>query len=79
METFEHHLSRVGRDVDARARILQEVWTGRAAVEHAQAHARWATGAAEVQAALAVLRSIAVTAHANYQAATLANRRMWSS
>jgi uncharacterized protein YukE len=76
IETFQHHLSRVGQDVDARGKTLP--WTGRAAAEHAHAQARWAAGAAEVQAALAVLRSIAVTAHANYEAAALANRRMWA-
>ncbi len=78
IETFQHHLTRVGQEVEARGRSLHESWTGRAATDQAHAQSQWAAGAAEVQAALAVLRTIVGTAHANYQAATLANRRMWA-
>jgi len=53
-------------------------WAGAAADAQAAAHKRWHAGASEVQEALAALRSIASGAHANYQAAMLTNRRMWS-
>jgi uncharacterized protein YukE len=76
MEIFQAHLGRAGDEVDARGRRL--AWTGTAAARHEFAQARWAAGAAEVQSALAVLRSIATTAQANYRAAALTNQRMWA-
>lgn len=78
MARFQHELIRLGDHVEARAQRLHESWIGRAAVEYAQAQARWAAGAAEVHDALVTLRAVAVTAHANFAAATLANRRMWA-
>jgi uncharacterized protein YukE len=78
MQRFESHLMRARAQADARMRVLHESWTGAAAATQAAAHARWDVGAGDVHEALAVLRSIAATAHANYSAAMLANRRMWS-
>jgi uncharacterized protein YukE len=78
MERFQTHLSRARDDVDRRVQQLHAGWSGTAAAAQAVAHAQWRAGAAEAQEALAVLRSIAATAHANYSAATLANQRMWS-
>jgi WXG100 family type VII secretion target len=78
METFQAQLSRAGDDADARVRQVHGSWTGTAADAQGAAHAQWRAGASEVQQALAVLRSIASGAHANYHAAVLANRRMWA-
>lgn len=77
MEHFQAHLSQV-RDEAARVQHLHSQWTGEAAAAQADAQFQWVVGAAEVQESLAVLRSIASTAHANYDAARLANRRMWA-
>ena len=78
VELVQRHLVRAHDDAAARVRELHVSWTGGAALAHAAAHAQWSAAAAEVQDALAVLRSIAATAHRNYAAATLANRRMWA-
>ena len=77
MEQYLAHLSAL-RDEAVRVERLHPTWTGEAAVAQAQAQSRWAAGAAEVQDSLAALRAVAATAHANYDAAVLANRRMWA-
>jgi WXG100 family type VII secretion target len=79
MELVHAQLARVREDVDARVRRLQPSWTGSAATLQQTAHAEWSAGADEVHEALSVLRTIASTAHANYQAAAAANRRMWAA
>jgi uncharacterized protein YukE len=76
MAVVSAHLARVRKDVAARTAGVE--WSGRAAERHADAAARWAAGAAEVDAALASLRRAVSTAHENYVAAASANRRMWS-
>lgn len=63
--------------LDARSRRVRSVWTGSAAEEYSAAHAAWVRGAQEMSAALAALRRIAATAHANYSGAVSANRAMW--
>lgn len=77
MSQFGAQLAGVHDDVDARLRGLQ--WTGEAAAAQAAAHAQWSAAATELHDALAVLRAIATTAHANYSAAAAANRRMWAT
>lgn len=79
MARVQAQLGRVGEDADARVDQLQSDWSGTAASAQAAAHAQWRAGAAEVHEALAVLRAIVSTAHANYLAAVAASRRMWSS
>lgn len=78
LERFAGHLERVRADVDAQVVRLHVTWTGAAAGAQADAQRRWASGAEEVHAALAELRAIASTAHANYLAAVHANRGMWA-
>ena len=78
MERFQAHLTRARDEAAGRVAQLHGSWTGEAAARQAGAQHEWNRGAAEVQVALATLRSIAATAHANYSAAALANRRMWS-
>jgi WXG100 family type VII secretion target len=78
MEHVQSQLTRTHDEADARVRQLRVTWTGTAAARQARAHEQWTAGALEVQHALAVLRSIAATAHANYRSAASANRRMWS-
>lgn len=76
LASFHAHLTRARARVDARVRDAG--WTGDAAAAAAAAQARWEAGAVEVHEALAALRSVAATAQANYTAAMIANRRMWS-
>lgn len=71
-------LEAVQDEVDARMKQLQVVWRGVAAAEHAEAHQRWVAGAAQMHEALAILRTIASTAHGNYSSAVQANVRMWA-
>jgi WXG100 family type VII secretion target len=78
MQRFQAQLTAARDDVERRVADLHPVWTGEAALAHAAAHRSWDTAAAQTQEALATLRSIASTAHANYLAASAANRRMWS-
>ncbi|MDT4924608.1 MAG: hypothetical protein QOG01_2321 [Pseudonocardiales bacterium] len=76
MASFHAQLTQARSRVDALVRDV--AWTGDGAVAAAAAHARWDAGAHEVHEALAALRSVAATARANYTAAMIANRRMWS-
>jgi WXG100 family type VII secretion target len=78
MARFEQHLGGLRDEVDVRVQALNATWTGEAAAAQASAHDQWRAGAAQVHEALAVLRTIATGAHANYAAAAAANRRMWS-
>lgn len=77
MEQYLAHLSAV-RDEAVGVSRLHAAWTGAAAAAEADAHARWSAAAAEVQESLAALHAIASTARGNYDAALLANRRMWA-
>ncbi|MFN2563105.1 MAG: WXG100 family type VII secretion target [Jatrophihabitans sp.] len=77
MERYLGHLAGL-REEAVRAERLHPTWTGEAAVAQARARTRWAAGAAEVQDALASLRAVAAVARGNYEAAVLANRRMWA-
>lgn len=77
MAAIERQLDRLRGDVDATAGALRTRWRGRAAAQQALAEQRWRRGAAETTQALAELRAIVATAHANYSAALLANQRMW--
>jgi WXG100 family type VII secretion target len=70
-------LIRAEDDVDARIRQLHPGWAGAAAQAQECAHEQWRAGAARLQDALAALHAAARTAHGNYAAAVLANRRMW--
>lgn len=77
MERFAAHLGNLRALTDARVRAVREVWSGDAAGAYAAAQDEWRAGTAEVHEALAALRSVAGTAHANYTAALVTNRRMW--
>lgn len=77
MERYLGHLSGLREQV-VRAERLHPTWTGEAAAAQARAQSQWAAGAAEVQDALASLRAVAAVAQSNYEAAVLANRRMWA-
>lgn len=74
----EDELGHAHDEVDARMRALHTSWQGEAATAQAAAHERWRAGAQQLEQALAVLRSIARTAHGNYAGAVAANRQMWS-
>jgi WXG100 family type VII secretion target len=74
---FDQHLESALEDADARVNRLHASWKGEAATRHGQAHEEWKRGAAEMRAALAVMRQNALTAHENYLNAVTANVRMW--
>ena len=76
MALVEAQLAQVRSDVAARTSRVD--WTGAAASRHAEAQARWASGAALLHEALAELRAAAAVAHGNYVAAVQANRHMWA-
>lgn len=76
---FQAHLDHTCEDVDAALRTAHASWSGAAASAQATARARWRAGAADAQDALALLRSIAATSHANYASAKHANQLMWRS
>jgi WXG100 family type VII secretion target len=78
MAGLQDQVSRVCEDADARVHELHGSWSGAAAAAYATAHEQWRAGAVEAQEALAVLRSIASVARANYAAAVAANRGMWA-
>lgn len=77
MARFASRLQTALEDADAQVTRLHATWTGAAADEQRAAHQRWRTGAADMHQALAAMRSIAATAHANYSAAAGTNARMW--
>jgi ESAT-6 family protein len=77
MAAFENGLDERLAEVDARISRLHHVWTGAAAAEQARAHREWLAGAQQMREAVAALRAIGATAHANYTAAIAANRQMW--
>lgn len=74
---FDSRLEKALEDVDARVNRLHATWSGEAATRHQQAHDEWRRGAAEMRAALAVMREIASTARTNYASATTTNVGMW--
>jgi WXG100 family type VII secretion target len=74
---YEQRLESALEDVSAKIDRLHVTWTGAAADRQAHVHAQWQRGAAEMRAALAVLRQIATTANANYTGAVSANVAMW--
>jgi ESAT-6 family protein len=78
MQRFQDHLSATRDEVQRRITALHLSWTGDAAAAQAASSAQWASATAELQEALAALRSIGETARANYAAAVAANRRMWA-
>ncbi|WP_020105855.1 WXG100 family type VII secretion target [Nocardia sp. 348MFTsu5.1] len=63
--------------IDELVKDLHLTWTGQAASAQRQAHAEWASGAAEMRQSLADLHSVGTTAHSNYNAAVEANLKMW--
>ncbi|MCW2647245.1 MAG: hypothetical protein QOF87_1546 [Pseudonocardiales bacterium] len=77
MSGFERSLAERLDDIDARVGRLHATWSGDAAAEHRLAHRQWLAGAQQMHAAIATLRRIGATAHANYAAAIAANRAMW--
>lgn len=76
---LDAHLERVAAQVERRVATLSGTWSGEAAEAQRAAHAEWQRGAAQMRAALATMRAIAGTAHANYTAAAAANVRMWGA
>jgi WXG100 family type VII secretion target len=74
---FDQHLESALEDANARVNQLHATWSGAAAIQHHNVHEEWKRGAAEMRAALAVMRQNALTAHENYLNAVTANVHMW--
>ena len=72
-DELEEVASLLGR----RVAVLHDHWDGVAAGAHADAHAQWEQGFAQMRAALSELRSAAHTAHDNYLGAAETNLAMW--
>lgn len=79
LSRFDQRLEAAVADADARVNRLHVTWSGDAAARHRKAHEEWLRGAAEMRAALAVMRQNARTARENYADAAAANVRMWES
>ena len=77
LQRLEGRLETALDDADREVNRLHGTWTGAAAQEHRDAHARWRRGAAEMHEALVVMRKVAAGAHENYGRAVAANVSMW--
>ncbi len=77
LAAFDVRAEELGADLDAQVRRLHGQWSGPAAQAHLSAHERWTNGAVHMRAAARELRSVVVTAQANYGSAAAANVRMW--
>ena len=78
MTEFQRHAEDVLTEIDSRVARLHATWTGHGAAAHADAHRRWARGAALMREALAQLETAGATAHANYTGVMSTNVAMWS-
>jgi WXG100 family type VII secretion target len=78
MGAFDTALAVHLEKLDARIARLHTTWSGDTAQAQGDAHAEWMRAASSMRQALATMRSIAETAHGNYQAAVAANVRMWN-
>jgi WXG100 family type VII secretion target len=65
--------------LDRRIAGLHTTWSGDAALAQRDAHDGWMRAARQMREALATMRSITETAHGNYNAAVVANVRMWDA
>ncbi len=65
------------RDIQTRVTELHINWSGQAAEAHRIASTEWATGAAEMNTALAELRAALEHARSVYQGAGQTNVDMW--
>ena len=78
MTTFDQALDAHLGQLDARIARLHTTWAGDTAEAQREAHDEWMRAARSMRHALVTMRSIAATAHGNYQAAVAANVRMWN-
>jgi WXG100 family type VII secretion target len=63
--------------LDNHATGLRNQWSGSAADAYADAHRQWSAGAKEFRDGIRDMRAAAARAHAHYQAAGSANKRMF--
>ena len=77
MGSFDTALDVHLEKVDARIARLHTTWSGETAQAQRDAHDEWMRAARSMRHALATMRSIAATAHGNYNAAIAANVAMW--
>ncbi|SOJ53237.1 ESAT-6-like protein EsxE [Mycobacterium simulans] len=78
MAEFQRYAESMLTEIDSLISNLHTTWSGEAAAAHAEAHRHWAAGEAMMREALARLRTVGATAHANYTGAMSTNLNMWS-
>ncbi|WP_067819191.1 WXG100 family type VII secretion target [Nocardia inohanensis] len=62
--------------IDQKAKEVGATWSGGAAAAYAEAHAKWHTGATDVQEGLTAVQASVKTAHQAYTGAVAANLRI---
>jgi WXG100 family type VII secretion target len=78
MTDFQRTAEALLGEIDSTVKNLHVTWSGDAAVAHADAHQRWARGAAMMREALDQLHKAGTGAHGNYTSVIEANQKMWS-
>lgn len=78
MQGFQQMSAALLAEIDGVVKNLHVSWDGEAAAAHAQAHQKWAHGAAQMDQALEALHRSGAGAHHNYTGAADTNRGMWS-
>jgi WXG100 family type VII secretion target len=77
MESCGRELAELASDVESAHVGMHSDWTGLASDSHSTSHTSWRASFAEMETALAGLRSVGDTARSNYSAAVEANLAMW--
>ena len=78
MDGFQRMSAALLAEIDNVVKNLHVRWDGAGAAAHAQAHQKWAHGAAQMDQALRALHQSGTGAHHNYNQAAATNRGMWS-
>jgi uncharacterized protein YukE len=78
MDNFQRLSAALLAEIGDVVKNLLLSWDGAGAMAHAQAHRKWAHGAAQMDEALTTLHQCGAGAHHNYTRAAETNRGMWS-
>ncbi|WP_068057240.1 WXG100 family type VII secretion target [Nocardia xishanensis] len=63
-------------EIEQKAKEVEGVWVGTAALAYREAHAEWAKGVTDMQEGLAALEAAVKVAHEGYTSAVSENRRI---
>jgi WXG100 family type VII secretion target len=77
MDSCSRELADLAAEVESAQASMHSEWTGLASDAHTTSHASWRSSFAEMENALAGLRSVGDTARSNYSSAVEANLAMW--